>query len=51
MHISLYEGAHIVFMSSEHAVAPPWRGLFCCDYYKHHLVVVAIDEDHCIADW
>ena len=49
MHVNSY--IHIVFMSPEHAVAPPWRGLFCCDYFKRHLAVVAIDEAHCIADW
>ena len=34
-------------MSPEHAVAPPRRGLFSCDYFKRHLVIVAIDEAHC----
>lgn len=41
----------LVIMSPEQAVTLPWRGLFESPFYKINLVVVAVDEAHCISDW
>lgn len=41
----------IVFMSPEHAVTPPWRGIFGSPFFRRHLAVIAVDEAHCISDW
>ena len=41
----------IVLMSPEVATTPPWRNLFSTSYYREHLVVVAVDEAHCIHEW
>ena len=40
-----------VLMSPEVATSLPWRQLFSTDYYKSHLVAVAVDEAHCIQEW
>ena len=42
---------YLVLMSPEVATTAPWRGLFTTDYYKRHLVLVAVDEAHCIHEW
>ena len=38
-------------MSPETAVAANWRKLFAHTYIKQKLVLVAIDEAHCIPEW
>ena len=40
-----------VFMAPEVAVSPPWRESFKSPFYSENLVVVAIDEAHCIHEW
>ena len=41
----------VVFMSPECAVTSPWRNIFCSSYGQANIVLVAIDEAHCIEDW
>ena len=38
-------------MSPEIATTAPWRDLFIAPYVKKHLVLVAVDEAHCIEEW
>jgi len=38
-------------MSPETATSSPWRDIFCCPVIKQHLVLVAVDEAHCICEW
>ena len=38
-------------MSPEVAVAAKWRDMFTDPYVKQHLVLVAVDEAHCIHEW
>ncbi len=42
---------HTVFMSPECAVKPPWCTLFSTPYAKQNLVLIAVDEAHCVLDW
>ena len=46
MHIFL-----TVLMSLECAVKPAWCGIFTTPHGKKNIVVVAVDEAHCIEDW
>ena len=41
----------VVFMSPETATSRPWRNLFSESYYRSHLVVLAVDEAHCVHEW
>lgn len=41
----------LVFMSPETAVNKPWRELFARRHFQSRVVVVAIDEAHCITEW
>ena len=38
-------------MSPETATIRPWRNLFGERYYRVHLVLLAIDEAHCVYEW
>ena len=38
-------------MSPEIAVDKPWRDIFTSTHFKKELVIVAIDEAHCIPQW
>ena len=38
-------------MSPECAVTSPWRNIFRSSYGQANIVLVAIDEAHCIEDW
>ena len=38
-------------MSPEVATTPPWREVFCSQYFKKHLFILAVDEAHCITEW
>ena len=38
-------------MSPEVVVAAKWRDVFTDPYVKQHLVLVAVDEAHCIHEW
>ena len=40
-----------VFMSPECALKPPWRNIFTTPHGKANIVLVAVDEAHCIEDW
>ena len=40
-----------VFMSPECAIKPPWRLIYTTPYGKNNIVLVAVDEAHCIEDW
>ena len=41
----------VVFMSPENATSKPWCTVFEDEYVKKNLVLVAVDEAHCISDW
>ena len=41
----------VVFMSPETATTNPWCRMFSDNYVKKHVVLVAVDEAHCISDW
>ena len=41
----------VVFMSPECATSKPWCTVFEDKYVKKHLLLVAVDEAHCITDW
>lgn len=41
----------VVFMSPETATSLPWIKLFSTSCYKRNLVLIAVDEAHCISDW
>ena len=38
-------------MSPEMAVCKPWSQFFSTPFAKKHLILVAVDEAHCITDW
>ena len=38
----------LVFMSPETAISRPLRGLFGEPHFKANLIMVAVDEAHCI---
>ena len=38
-------------MAPETATTKPWCTMFLESYVKKHLVLVAVDEAHCISDW
>lgn len=38
-------------MSPEVAVSSEWRKMFDSAYVKQQLVLVAVDEAHCIPEW
>ena len=40
-----------VFMSPEIAVSSRWRNIFSTSFVKKNLVMISIDEAHCIIDW
>ena len=40
-----------VFVSPEIIVRPPWRNIFQTTFFKKNLVMVAVDEAHCIPEW
>ena len=42
---------YVVFMSPETAVSTEWRKVFTHSYVKQHLVLICIDEAHCISEW
>ena len=42
---------YAVFMSPETALANPWREVFVTPFFKKNLVLIAIDEAHCISEW
>ena len=41
----------LVLMSPENAVSSPWCTLFSSPFVKTNLVVLAVDEAHCIEEW
>ena len=41
----------LVFMSPEAATTKPWRELFKSPMFRKHLVLLAVDEAHCISEW
>ena len=41
----------LVFMAPETATTKPWFTMFSDNYIKKHLVLVPVDEAHCISDW
>ena len=47
----VYEFMFAVFMSPECAIKPPWRLIYSTPYGKDNIVLVAVDEAHCIEDW
>lgn len=38
-------------MPPEVATTGPWRSIFSSAYMQQHLVLVAVDEAHCICEW
>lgn len=38
-------------MSPEVAIAQPWRNVFMSPSLKQNLVLVSVDEAHCICEW
>ena len=43
---------NLVMMSPETAVSSLWRQLFIkTPYFHKHLMLVAVDEAHCICEW
>ena len=40
-----------VFMSPEIAVSSRWRSIFSTPFVKKNLVMISVDEAHCITDW
>lgn len=42
---------YTVFMSPECAIKPPWCKIYTTPYGKKNIVLVAVDEAHCIEDW
>ena len=38
-------------MSPEAAATKPWRELFKSPMFRKHLVLLAVDEAHCISEW
>ena len=38
-------------MPPEIATTGPWRSIFASTYMHQHLVLVAVDEAHCIREW
>ena len=38
-------------MSPETATTAPWKQLYNEPFIKQHLVMIAIDEAHCIYEW
>ena len=38
-------------MAPETAVSSPWRDIFSTALFQRNLVLVAIDEAHCISEW
>ena len=41
----------LVLMAPETATTKPWCTMFSDKYIKKHLVLLAVDEAHCISDW
>jgi len=41
----------VVMMSPEVATSPPLRSLFENNQFKRNLVLIAVDEAHCICEW
>ena len=41
----------LVFMSPEVSLSLPMNMFFSARYVKRNLVLVAVDEAHCITDW
>ena len=40
-----------VFMAPETALSPQWVDIFSTPSFRKNLVLVAIDEAHCICEW
>ena len=40
-----------MFVAPEVIVRAPWRGIFECPVFKQRLVLIAVDEAHCIPEW
>ena len=40
-----------VFVSPETVQSPEWKALMCDPVTKKRVVMVAVDEAHCIAEW
>ena len=38
-------------MSPEGATTSPWKQLYKEKFFNQHLVLIAIDEAHCIHEW
>ena len=49
--VSILLCIHVVFMSPEAAMNPMLCELFKCSFIKKNLVLIAIDEAHCISEW
>ena len=49
--ILMYVNCTVVFMSPENATSKPWCTIFEDKYVKKNLILVAVDEAHCISDW
>ena len=41
----------VVFISPEAATTRPWRKVFAETYFKSNLILLAVDEAHCITEW
>lgn len=42
---------YVVLMAPETVHMLPWRDMCSSSYFKENLVLVAIDEVHCVSEW
>ena len=51
MYVAITVGSYLlVFMSPETAISNPWRELFGRPHFQSRLVLVAVNEAHCISE-